>query len=55
MRQAKPTRGAMLFVSVLSSAFGNAPVYGPVSPEMTGAAAVKSGVDVEVDHLSDRS
>src|SRR3990172_1736165 len=42
-RQANPTRGARLFVSGRSSAFGNVPEKGPVPPEMTGTAAVKSG------------
>ena len=40
-RQANPILGAILFVSDRSKAFGNGPVKAPLSPEMTGAAAVK--------------
>ena len=43
MRQAAPTRGAMLLVSAFSNPDGNVPLKGPVSPGSTGTAALKSG------------
>jgi hypothetical protein len=44
MRQANPMRGARLLVSAFINCLGNEPVKGPLSPEITGTAAVNSGV-----------